>query len=239
MEAKKTARRIRDHLLAMGDDALRLSSKRFFKEEIKCHGIKAARVRAYTRIILKEISGQSKGHVFELCELLWSEGFLEETFIACHLTESRSKEFDKADIRLFQRWIESFVTNWASCDTFCNHSVAMLLEKYPENIGILEKEWATSPNRWLRRGAAVSLVIPSRRGRFLEEVLAIVETLLCDADDMVQKGYGWLLKAASESHRQEIYEYMMSRKNIMPRTALRYGIEKMPPELRRRIMDRN
>lgn len=79
MEAKKTARRITDDLLAMGDDALRLSSRRFFKEEIKCHGIKAARVRAYTGIILKEISGQSKGHVFDLCELLWSEGFLEET----------------------------------------------------------------------------------------------------------------------------------------------------------------
>jgi len=239
MEAKMTAQGIRNDLLSMGDETLRLSTKRFFKEEIKCHGIKTARVRTYSKTILKEMSDKPKGHVFELCELLWCEGFLEETFIACYLTESRSKEFDKADIGLFQRWIESFVTNWASCDTFCNHSVAMLMEEYPENIAVLEKEWAASPNRWLRRGAAVSLIIPSRRGRFLEEVLAIVETLLCDADDMVQKGCGWLLKAASESHRQEIYEYMMSRKHIMPRTALRYGIEKMPPELRRRVMERS
>ncbi len=61
----------------------------------------------------------------------------------------------------------------------------------------------------------------------------IAERLLLDPDDMVQKGYGWMLKAASESHQREIFEYMMARKDIMPRTALRYGIEKMPGDLRK------
>ena len=238
MDTKKMARKIREDLLSLGDEALRSSTARFFREEIKCHGIRSAPVRKYGTMIAKETSGQSKEKVFELCELLWRGGYLEETFIACHLTESRAKEFDKADIGLFQHWVGSWVTNWASCDTFCNHSVAMLLDKYPENIGVLKKEWATSPNRWLRRGAAVSLVIPARRGDYLEEVMEIASILLLDDDDLVQKGYGWMLKAASESHRQEIFEFMMGRKDTMPSTALRYGIEKMPSEMRKMVMDR-
>ena len=159
MDTKKMARKIREDLLSLGDEALRSSTARFFREEIKCHGIRSAPVRKYGTMIAKETSGQSKEKVFELCELLWRGGYLEETFIACHLTESRAKEFEKADIGLFQYWVGSWVTNWASCDTFCNHSVAMLLISTPK-ISASSKEWVTSPNRWLRRGAAVSWSSP-------------------------------------------------------------------------------
>ncbi len=238
METERLACRIIEDLRSMGDEATRCSSLRFFKEEIHCHGLKASEVRAYARLVKKEVSKEGKGFLFDICELLWRNGYLEDTLIACYLCESRGKDFEKTDIRLFQRWIDSYVTNWASCDTFCNHTVGMLVEKYPENVEVL-KEWASSTNRWLRRGAAVSLIIPARRGKFLNDVQEIAERLLLDPDDMVQKGYGWMLKAASESHQREIFEYMMARKDIMPRTALRYGIEKMPGDLRKMVMDKD
>ncbi|MDR2778391.1 MAG: DNA alkylation repair protein, partial [Rickettsiales bacterium] len=44
--------------------------------------------------------------------------------------------------------------------------------------------------------------------------------------------YGWLLKAASESNPKEIFAYLMAKKEIMPRTAFRYALEKMPENLR-------
>jgi len=55
---------------------------------------------------------------------------------------------------------------------------------------------------------------------------------------MVQKGYGWLLKAASQAHQQVIFNYVVAKKAVMPRTALRYAIEKMPVELRAQAMVR-
>ena len=67
---------------------------------------------------------------------------------------------------------------------------------------------------------------------FLDDILAIADILLEDGDDLVQKGYGWMLKAASEANRQAIFDYIMSKKTVMPRTALRYAIEKMPKELK-------
>ena len=58
----------------------------------------------------------------------------------------------------------------------------------------------------MKRGAAFSLIIPVRKGLFLPEVFEIAEILLLDSDDLVQKGYGWMLKAASESHPREVYD---------------------------------
>ena len=107
--------------------------------------------------------------------------------------------------------------------------------KYPDYIQQLKK-WATSSNRWTKRAAAVTLIIPARKGLFLNDVFEIADILLLDRDDMVQKGYGWMLKAASESHQTEVFNYVLSKKAVMPRTALRYAIEKMPKELKAEAM---
>jgi 3-methyladenine DNA glycosylase AlkD len=53
---------------------------------------------------------------------------------------------------------------------------------------------------------------------------------------MVQKGYGWMLKAASQAHQEQVFNYVFRKKKTMPRTSLRYAIEKMPQELRIKAM---
>ena len=65
---------------------------------------------------------------------------------------------------------------------------------------------------------------------------AIADILHSDKDDMVQKGYGWMLKAASQAHQKDVFNYVMSKKTTMPRTSLRYAIEKMTPELKAQAM---
>jgi len=90
----------------------------------------------------------------------------------------------------------------------------------------------------MRRASAVTLIIPARHGKFLKEIFELADILLTDKDDMVQKGYGWMLKAASEAHQDQVFEYVMNKKDIMPRTALRYAIEKMPSDLRLKAMDK-
>jgi 3-methyladenine DNA glycosylase AlkD len=109
--------------------------------------------------------------------------------------------------------------------------------KYPEYVAEL-KRWARSTNRWTKRAAAVTLIIPARRGIFHKDIFDIADILLLDMDDLVQKGYGWMLKAASEFDQKAVFDYVMSKKDVMPRTALRYAIEKMPQELRTEAMKR-
>jgi 3-methyladenine DNA glycosylase AlkD len=147
------------------------------------------------------------------------------------------KDYEREDFPVFERWVTMYVTNWASCDTLCNHSVGAFIEMYPEYIKEL-KRWALSENRWVRRASAVSLIIPAKAGKFLADIFEIADILLTDRDDLVQKGYGWMLKAASHAHEREVFDYVMKNKETMPRTALRYAIEKMPKELKAATMER-
>ena len=60
--------------------------------------------------------------------------------------------------------------------------------------------------------------------------------LLTDGDDIVQKGYGWLLKEESQKTPARSFYYVVKNRKIMPRTALRYAVELMPKELRAEAM---
>ena len=91
----------------------------------------------------------------------------------------------------------------------------------------------------MRRASAVSLIVPAKHGRFLKESIEIANLLLTDTDDMVQKGYGWLVKEASREHTDDVFAYVMKNKRVMPRTALRHAIELMPKELKAEAMKKD
>lgn len=228
-------REVRRELRENADEEKRRGEQAYFKEGVTCLGVGMATVHRIARERFAGLKKKTKAEVFGLCAELWQAGSLEETIVACDWSYFVRRQYIPADIRVFAGWLEKYVNNWASCDTLCNHTVGDLLEMYPGRAADL-KQWARSKNRWLRRGAAVSLIVPAKKGLFLADVLQIADILLVDPDDLVQKGYGWMLKVASQAHRKEIFAYVMRNKAAMPRTALRYAIEKMPTELKRRAM---
>lgn len=234
---EKIIAKIRQILLENGDEKTRKQSEYFFKEQITVYGVKSATVQKIAKEIFAEIKEKPKAEIFAACEKLWQSGYMEESFVACVWSEKLGKKFEPADFEIFEHWIKNYVSNWASCDTFCNHTVGDFVTMYPEFISIL-KEFALSENRWVKRAAAVSLIVPARKGLFLNDIFEIADILLMDSDDMVQKGYGWMLKSASQAHQQSVFEYVMSKKTVMPRTALRYAIEKMPDELKKLAMQK-
>jgi len=227
--------RLRQELQDNADEQKRVSGERFFKEDVKLYGLTVPTVNRMAKSYLRELKGRSKNDIFSLCDELWQTNYMEEAIIACIWSHSVHKAYEAGDIDVFERWVDNYVTNWATCDTLCNHSVGDLVDMYPPLVERL-KTWATSQNRWMRRAAAISLIVPARRGRFLEDVFRIADIVLQDTDDLVRKGYGWMLKAASEAHQQAVFEYVMQHRAEMPRTSLRYAIEKMPPELKAQAM---
>jgi 3-methyladenine DNA glycosylase AlkD len=229
---------IRRELSEIADPEIRKSSQRFFKEEIRCYGTKTATVIAIAKKHWKEIKDRPKQEIFSLCEELYQSGYMEESFIVSEWAHALSDQYEKEDLAVFCRWIDTYITNWASCDGFCNHTMGDFIEKYPESINEL-KRWTQSDNRWMRRAAAVSLIVPAKHGKFLEESIEIAGRLLTDTDDMVQKGYGWLLKEASRKHTGKVFTYVMKNRKVMPRTALRYAIELMPKDLKSEAMKKD
>jgi 3-methyladenine DNA glycosylase AlkD len=70
----------------------------------------------------------------------------------------------------------------------------------------------------------------------LNQAFKTADAVLLDEDDMVQKGYGWMLKEASQAFPKEVFDFVNARKARMPRTALRYAIEKLPAKQRKQLM---
>jgi 3-methyladenine DNA glycosylase AlkD len=226
---------IRLDLIRNADERTRLSGERFFKEKINLYGVKSALVNQIGKDNYKALTDKNKSNVFSLGEELWKSGILEESFIACNWSYNVRKYYEPSDFEIFERWVNDYVNNWASCDTLCNHTVGSFIEMYPAFLSGL-KRWAKSKNRWVKRASAVSLIVPAKRGKYLDDIFEIAEILHSDQDDMVQKGYGWMLKVASNTHQKEVFNYVISRKTTMPRTSLRYAIEKMPQELKTKAM---
>lgn len=233
MEVQFILNEIRQKLKEQADETTKSSAQRFFKSDqnLRIYGVKSAEVKEIAKAFKSEIKSFSKQEVMDLCEALLQSNYLEEAGIACIYAESVGKKYELSDFKTFERWIDSYIENWAICDTFCNKTIGNFLMKYPEFLGEL-KNWTKSENRWMKRAAAVSLIVPARKGLFQKEIFEIADLLIPDHDDMVQKGYGWLLKTLSEKHESEVFDFVVARKEIMPRTAYRYAIEKLSKDLK-------
>jgi len=214
----------------------RINYQQFFKEKLKePYGLNTPVLRKISNSLYREIKSRPKKEILDLCDRLLESNERYFRFFAFEWAVKVEKYYSRSDFVRFERWLKKYVDGWGSCDHLCGGPIGRLLLKYPE-LADRTRKWRKSKNRWLRRAAAVSLIVSVRKGFLKDEIFRAAATLLTDSDDLVQKGYGWALKEAANLYEDEVFEYVMKYKSKMPRTALRYAIEKMPPPKRRRAM---
>ncbi len=95
---------------------------------------------------------------------------------------------------------------------------------------------ATSPSLWERRISIVATHYFIRMGDFAG-TLRIAERLLDDREDLIHKAVGWMLREVGKKHQPTLESFLKRHGRIMPRTALRYAIERFPADLRRGYLD--
>ncbi len=229
--------RIESELLETVDEDYREGVKNYFSNEIDNYGVRTGDVRKLARRYYSEVKDQSKKDIFEICEELLETGISENRTIAFQWAHRLKAEYERDDFARFESWVEKYVNNWGACDDLCTHALGELVYQYPDLIENL-KNWCSSDDLWKRRGAAVTMIYSIRNEEVLEEVFEIADLLFYDEEDLVQKGYGWMLKEASKKHSEEVFDYVMDNKEDMPRTSLRYAIEKLPEDWRDRAMDK-
>ena len=227
--------RLKDEIKSNAIVEVAESSRKFSKEHISVLGVKTPLVRKISAKYFKEVKTLEKAEIMELCDQLMKTEIIEYMAIAQDWFFRLRKKYSPEDFNILERWLKNHINNWGTCDDFCTHSIGYFMLEFPEFTDQLEK-WAKSSNRWERRAAAVSLIYPVRREKYLDKIFHIAGILLTDKDDLVQKGYGWMLKVAADKYRQEVFDFVMKHKDVMPRTALRYAIEKMPPEMKKEAM---
>jgi 3-methyladenine DNA glycosylase AlkD len=206
-----------------------------YPEKVKVHGVPTPKIR---ELSAKHFSrNRSKREVFGFCEELLNSGYVEERTAAFDWAFRLKRHYEPSDYRVLESWLKNHVHDWGGCDDLCTHALGAFIFRFPEFL-LEAKKWVWSDNRWIRRACAVVLIYSVRRGKSLEHVFEVADTLLMDRDAMVQKGYGWMLKEASNHYSKQVFNYVMEHRKEMPRTALRYAIEKLPPELRSKAMKR-
>jgi 3-methyladenine DNA glycosylase AlkD len=239
MNSEQLLDRIQADLEQHADAEYRVHAAEYTRRDVDRYiGVKTPTVRKIASKYYKEIKNLGIDAILDLCEELLETRISEHKTIAFQWAFRCRREYQPQHFEVLESWLERYVDSWGSCDDLCTHSLGAFFVEYPELVPRV-REWCLSQNRWFRRASAVSLIYGARRGRYLDHMFEVADSLLTDSDDMVQKGCGWMLKVASETYQQEVFEYVIRNKKSMPRTVLRYAIEKMPEDLRREAMKKD
>ncbi len=235
MTNRSILKEIRQALKKQIDRNYKKGAEHFFKEKIKVYGVRVPLARKISRNYFSLIKDRPTKEILQLAEELLKSGYSEEATIALDWSYRIRKRYQKTDFKFFERWLKKYVSNWGTCDDFCGHTLGYFISQFPDLVPLVKK-WTQSKNRWLRRAAAVIFIPSVSKKKYLNHVFWVADKLLMDKDDLVQKGYGWALKVASNLYQKQVFDFIMKRKHKMPRTALRYAIEKMPLKMRKKAM---
>jgi 3-methyladenine DNA glycosylase AlkD len=121
------------------------------------------------------------------------------------------------------------INNWDLVDVACRYVVGVYLFEHPTRDILYQL--ARSENIWERRTAIVSTWYFIRAGQ-LDDAFAISRMLLGDKHDLIHKATGWMLRYAGDIDKPRLLAFLDTHAATMPRTALRYSIEKLSPEER-------
>ena len=146
----------------------------------------------------------------------------------------KARKDRKKRIEIFDVYVKNMksINNWDLVDISAPHIVGDFLQG--ENDGFLLR-MAQSENMWERRIAIVSTYSFIRKNNF-GETLVIAEMLIKDEQDLIHKATGWMLREVGKRNKKVLELFLMQRYKDMPRTMLRYAIEKFPEEERKKYL---
>ena len=193
-------------------------------------------IRKLSARLYKKLSDRTIDNVLCLCEELLEERSWGLGVIAFDWAYRVREQYTEDTYDTFYHWLKKYVRGWGDCDDFCTHAFGELLRRY-KALFVKIKEWTKDDDFWVRRASAVVL-IPAIAHNDYEgiEPLVISDLLLSDEHDLVQKGYGWMLKSLSKSDMETVKDYLIENHKEMPRTAYRYALEKFDKDTRKELM---
>lgn len=151
------------------------------------------------------------------------------------------RQYEKGDNAVRKRIYElylantAYINNWDLVDSSAGQIVGEYLYRDERNILF---DLAGSDSLWERRIAMMATFFFIRQGEFAD-ALAIAERLLHDTHDLIHKAVGWMLREIGNRDREVEEGFLKQHYKKMPRTMLRYAIEKFPEDLRQAYLKGN
>ncbi len=172
----------------------------------------------------------------DLGDELMKNGRFDEKHVAINFLKSRRADFSKDTFYRVGKWFDYGINNWATTDVLCMLILSDLL--YDKVIDFDDlKMWINSSSEWKRRAVPVALIEMDKLTKNLNPVEAIelIEPLMLDNSEYVQKGTGTLLRGLWKKYPSEIEDFLMKWKDRCGRLIIQYSTEKMDKEYRKKF----
>ena len=229
-----TVEEVHRHLKELADPAIARHSRRFFKTGRGEYG-EGDMFLGIRVPVLRGLVRQYRAMSLDEIQKLLGSPFHEERLLALLLLVKKYESGDEDERHeVYRLYFDNlrFVNNWDLVDSSAPYIVGhWLLEKDKKPLYVL----AGSDRLWERRVAILSTFYFIRKERF-DDTLAISLLLIHDSEDLIHKAVGWMLREVGKRDTGRLRDFLKKHYNEMPRTMLRYAIERLPENERKRYL---
>ncbi len=240
MTPRQLAQRAQAEIRKSADPGFAAQQSAYFKkwEKVLFRGLKTPDLRRIERALYQEVRKRwTYADAVAFCEQLMPDRYLETKALALMLLMRYRRQFEQNLLQRAKSWLErGLCDNWAVTDHLATRIISSLIDKF-EPLAATVESWNRSPNLWVRRSSAVAFVKPAGKGRHLDRAYRVVTVLQADDEDLIHKACGWLLRECGKADAKRLESYLLEHGPAIPRTTLRYAIERFPEAKRRQMLE--
>jgi 3-methyladenine DNA glycosylase AlkD len=229
----------RRRLARLSRPAGAFDASRYFRGTVDLgfHNVGTAKVRALAREIVGHHRDRwSVDDAIAFANALIRDRHLESKGLGVEVAGRFRRALESRHLPIFKRWLAAnHSANWATTDAICGTLIGPLLLAHPALVREVAS-WSRHRNMWVRRASAVGLIPSARKGLALPVAYAVARRLHADREDLIQKAVGWLLREAGKADAERLERYLRANGPSIPRTSVRYAIERFPVEMRRELL---
>ena len=221
---------IQQRLRGLGSPEAAAMAARFFKTGPGQYGEKDVLLGLCAEVMHRLSKEYQSLPLRELRELLRSGVHEDRSLALLILVRQATKGDGAAKQKIYELYLAHtrYINNWDLVDASAREIVGGYLnDKSREPLVQL----ARSASMWERRISIVATHYFIRQGEFAD-TLRIAKLLLGDKEDLIHKAVGWMLREVGKKDQPTLEKFLRRHGNVMPRTTLRYAIERFPKELR-------
>ena len=165
---------------------------------------------------------------------LIKNGRYDEKNLAITFLKKKRKHYSKDTFNRIGNWFDYGINNWATTDVLCWLVLSSFLIDKVIDLDDL-KSWNDSKSEWKRRAVPVTLVELVKKDLKPDDAINIIEPLMLDDSEYVQKGIGTLLRGLWRKYPTQIEDFLMKWKDKCGRLIIQYSTEKMDKEYRKKF----
>jgi 3-methyladenine DNA glycosylase AlkD len=210
--------------------------KNYLKSQAVFYGVTVPKTRQIARSYaapLKE--GRNLAAALQLAAVLWQDGAHESKMAATFVMCECGSFYDDRVWNVGTEWLGD-IDNWALCDGIGPGMLSPFLRTGMERHRSRRQEvvrWTRSANPWMRRGALLCTLGPTRHDHEWEFLSRVALPLVEDPDYFVQKGLGWMLRESAHHHPREVITFVQEHRDRMRKSTVTNAVSRLPKTLQK------